>query len=515
MSNRANKGAISRYTTVGDIAVNARRFFKRALLPLVVLVSLGTAYIAYTGRPGASAFAMISAGTCLVVWLWAQSGSGLPLVPVMAIQNLAIYGLPIALGHDVLGHYPEKEIAEAGIEVLVFSVSMIAAWKMGIKTMKSSGSYSYVLDDVHRGGMAGLSRMGFVLIGAATAYRILQSVSLIDFVFNALPGGSYPIIVALLTAVSACGFFMVSLGFGSGEMSPGGKAAFWALLAVNSLMSAGAFLLSGAALNLIAVAIGLFWGTGRLPWRYLLFVTMALSFLNVGKVDMRQRYWAQEDAPEKDSGLAELPARYLEWIQVSFEAMTAQSETGTSTLEKPTIKKNQTLLDRLDTLQNLLYVIASMDESHVEPLHGQTYSLIPPLLIPRLFWPDKPRTHEGQVMLNVHFGRQDLASTFTTYVAWGLLPEAYGNFGPIAGALALGLALGALFAWVENWSAPKLVISLEGFLVFDLLLNLMNSFEMVASVLVTSTFQSLVTIAIACIPFVHRRKSKPPEPAPE
>jgi hypothetical protein len=43
-------------------------------------------------------------------------------------------------------------------------------------------------------------------------------------------------------------------------------------------------------------------------------------------------------------------------------------------------------------------------------------------------------------------------------------------------------------------------------------MNLMNSFEMVASVLVTSTFQSFVVIVAASLPFVHRTVDPRPEP---
>ena len=97
-----------------------------------------------------------------------------------------------------------------------------------------------------------------------------------------------------------------------------------------------------------------------------------------------------------------------------------------------------------------------------------------------------------------------------TYIAWGLLPEAYGNFGPILGALSMGGFLGFAFAWIENLTARKLVVSMEGFLSLSLLLNLMNSFEMVASVLVTSTFQSFIVIVATSAPFVHRTATNDP-----
>jgi hypothetical protein len=78
------------------------------------------------------------------------------------------------------------------------------------------------------------------------------------------------------------------------------------------------------------------------------------------------------------------------------------------------------------------------------------------------------------------------------------------------GSVVLGVFLGVSFAWVENVSARKLVVSMEGFLCLCLLLSLMNSFEMVASVLVTSTFQSMVVIVAASYPFVRRTVTSKP-----
>jgi hypothetical protein len=145
-----------------------------------------------------------------------------------------------------------------------------------------------------------------------------------------------------------------------------------------------------------------------------------------------------------------------------------------------------------------------VETEHVTLIHGATYALVPPLLIPRILWSGKPRSHVAQEILNVHFGRQDQISTYSTYVAWGLLPEAYGNFGPIAGALSLGCVLGGIFAWVEAYTANKLISSLEGLLAFALMVAMANSYEMVSTVLVTSTVDSLLPIGLALLPFVHR-----------
>ena len=77
----------------------------------------------------------------------------------------------------------------------------------------------------------------------------------------------------------------------------------------------------------------------------------------------------------------------------------------------------------------------------------------------------------------------------------------------------LGVFLGIFFSWIENMTARKLIVSLEGFLSLSLMMNLMNSFEMVASVLVTTIFQSFVIIFVASFPFVQRTVGKRQKPA--
>lgn len=504
---------ISRYTEIGTLSVTARSAVKRLVIPLSAVCVAAAALMEFTGRPGAWAFVLMSAGTCVALYFWSAAATGLPLLPLFVAQNLVIYGVPILAGHETILEYPQSYVLKAGAEVLVLNLSIAAFWRLAMRMLHLSGPYSYVFHDINREGIRGWRKMGFSMISAVTAFQVLLGLHLIDGVYALLPSGMDSLINTLLSVVSACGFFLIAVVLGGGQLGRMEKLAFWCLLAVNTFISASAFLLAGAAAYLFSVAVGIFWSSGKVPWRYLAVCMGALTFLNIGKATMRERYWGTDESRNADIALGQMPACYAEWATVSLNAIMGNDESNGA--EQPDSgsapRKNQTLLDRIDNLQNLLFVIEAMDAGHISPLEGRTYTLIPPLLVPRILWPDKPRSHEGQVMLNVHFGRQDLNSTFTTYIAWGLLPEAYGNFGPMAGALLLGAFLGVFFAWVEKRTARKLLVSTEGLLSLSLLMNLLNSFEMVASVLVTSTFQSMMVILVASAPFVRRTRNPRPD----
>jgi hypothetical protein len=506
MSATPGSDALDRNTEIGALGVKAKGAIMRIFIPLCVVLALASAVLNFSEKPGGGAFALMSVGTCAALRIWCSDARGLPLLPLMAIQSLLIYGTPIAVGHEVISTYPPSFVSDAGIEVLIFNLTMVLTWKIGMQLFRPSPPVSYALREFSKEGTKGWSRLGLGMIIAATGFDVIQSLGFMDSMTAALPSGTISIIAALVSVVSACGFFLVSMTLGRRETSVVAKAIFWTLLVVNGMISASEFLLYGAAANIITVAIGFFWSSGRVPWRYLTVSMLALSFLNTGKTIMRQRYWGTEEVPAVRVTFDKMPALYGEWIKVSYDATLEKNDSKDSNANGTTgqLKENQTLLDRIDNLQNLLFVIDATKTQHVTLLNGATYSLIPPLLVPRIFWADKPRSHEGQVILNVHFGRQELNSTIDTYIAWGLLPEAYGNYGPGFGAAFIGFVLGLSFAWIENFTARKLFISMEGFLSISLLMNLMNSFEMVASVLVTSVFQSFVIVIAMSLPFVSR-----------
>ena len=500
---------IDRYTLTSDLTPGVRGLISKSLLPMGISIAVLTLYLAMNQLAGVVGFVLMSVGTYIVLSVWMEYGIGLPLLPVIAVQHFFTYALPIAVQNETILAYPDATLLHGGIEVLVFLLALSGGWRFGMQVFSPSRPMAYTLYILAEEGSSGLRRIGYSLAVVTSIFYLLQSLEWLTILIGFLPSGSEAVVNALISASCMCGFFIIALGIGSGEIPSYKTWLFWGLFIFNCLISAASLLLSATTGFVTTVVIGLFWGSNKIPWKFMTIVIVILGFLNLGKFEMRERYWDPladyTDAPS----FSQIPARYAEWADTSLTVLSAGENSEIKDQKK---KKDNSILSRVNNLQNLLYVIDAVETEHVPLLLGSTYTIIPPLLIPRILWPDKPRTHEGQVMLNVHFGRQDLISSNRTYIAWGLLPEAYGNFGPFCGAIILGLVLGGFIAWVENASANKPILSMEGLLVFTLFLNLTASFEMVASVLITSIFQSLIPVIIACMPFVYRSYMRRPEP---
>lgn len=500
-----------RYTRISELGDALHSLLPKMVIVIAVVVLMLALKLFLTDTPGWLALVFIGAGTCLALVAWQSGGIGLPLLPLLAIQHLFVYGVPLVNSNEIVAAYPESLMDQAGLEVLILLAATAAAWRFGMQVFRPAQPVAYALKMFVTEGNRVLNRVGIALIVVAAGYEFANSLGFVAVIINLLPGGTHSIVVAMINAVGMSGYFLVAMFVASGEASGSTRNIFWCVLAAHLVLLTSSLLLS-SVINIIgAVVIGLFWGSGRMPRRFLLICAVILSFLNIGKFDMRSRYWGPTDEALSSVSIAQLPAYYWEWIGHSSDKIFGDDGANDTVRDQ----KKQTLLARVDNMQNLLFAINGIANEKVEPLRGETYAIIPPLLIPRIFWPEKPRTHEGQVMLNVHFGRQSRAESFTTYIAWGLLPEAYGNFGSVWGSVILGLVLGGFFAWLENLTSAKPLLSLEGMVTFALFIGIASSFEMVSSVLVTSLFQSVVTIALACFPFVQKMTVVRPDESAE
>jgi len=428
------------------------------------------------------------------VWIWTQSKpKGLPFLPMVFLQHAVVYGLPLAVLNATLDVPSGDTISTAGAVTGFFLLCCLGGWSVGRKMGSARPSRGNLLFAQGGDMRSRCFSLALVMLAASVTFQLCSRTGLI---FSLLPGGLFGLYSVLRTFSDAASMLGALLGgLVIGELPRIRRGwIYWVLLAVSFFLSAADLLVSGASIVVLSAAIGLAFGKRGIPWLFLLVALAMVGFLNQGKFVMRERYWGP-DAEGTNVSLTQLPALYAEWVSASAGYLFGSAYQNAAS--NPGEDEGQSIFDRVDSLQNLTYVIDALNNSHIPVLEGATYAVIPPLFIPRFLWPDKPRTHEGQIMLNLRFGRQaSIEATETTYVAWGFLPEAIGNFGIWPGTVLLGLVIGWILGWLEKISLHKRLFSIEGAVLCVLLMLVTVSYEMVASVFLTATFQLLIAVVV-------------------
>jgi hypothetical protein len=431
----------------------------------------------------------------LALWVFSLK-KNLPLVPVLALTTLIWNALPLALGNKQLTIFTEEEILRASSELLVFGVSLTFAYLIvaGSPTKRPTEYLGFAITNFESRRLV-ITAALVTLTGCVIIEYLMMTGWLVNFLFR-LPQGTFSIVrVIQESAKMAVGFV---LGYAIGGQYVTGTRKLYVIACFTMLLVLGlaSLLLSSAAGMSLAIAAGLYLGSGRIPWKYMLVLVCVVAFFNYSKHEMRRKHWFRGIGPLQ---IHELPEYFVEWSGLTIDKFFADEYSR---------KKDSTqgLLERVSTLQMLLFVQRKVVSHQYTTLNGETYAMIPQLLVPRVLWPNKPRTHEGQVRLNTHFGRQNRAETFVTYIAWGLVAESYGNFGPMLGPLILGLFAGLLLSSIEAWSGNYPLLSIRGAMATAILLEVLISYEMTAAVLVTSTAQLLVVIGGSAIPLATRHR---------
>ena len=477
------------------LSVRAQRLFQSGFLLLALVAGLGGASLLFDRPEWFPAYLLTLLPTLWGMWLWSKSRrTGLPLLPLFLIQQAVVYAVPLVVGNESLLDVNSPVITAAGLGVGGFLLCCIAGWRLAVNSGKSRPSKANLVLPGRGAAIDRCLTLAFALLGLSLAFQLAVRA---DLLFKILPTplhGMFPIISNFAGAAGMLGAFFGGLAIGD-RPEHLRRWGYWALLLAIFFLSVGDVLISAGSALVISAAVGLALGKQRVPFGFLLVALSFVGFLNQGKFDMRKRYWSGESNASSVS-LRGLPAFYGEWAVASAGRLFA-SETPGGTVVTPDQDDGQSIFDRVNNMQNMVFVLRALESPENLLLMGRTYSLIPVLFIPRFLWAEKPRTHEGQILLNLHFGRQTtFEQTEKTYIAWGLLPEAVGNFGRWFGPLLLGLLLGASMGWLERISRAKRLFSVEGMVLGGLLLIAVGSYEMVASVFLTSMFQFLVVVTV-------------------
>lgn len=411
-------------------------------------------------------------------YLWCSGvANGIPIFPVLALTFLWTHALPLVSDHHKVLTYTPSEHFQAAIIVVAFLAIGTLCWQFWVKSYPQPPAVYRSLR-VEQG-----DRLFFWLLGLSILYQIAFHAGWIWLLVGG--GGKLAILRGFTLGLNSLGVFALAYRLGKKELSQNQVRLFIALFSIYLLVTATGLYLIGVFTASLLAAIGFTVGRRQFPWKAMLVVVIIAGLLHLGKPEMRAKYWFDEQASPVVPW--QYPAYYGEWVNYSLDQIGGADPLSSS---QPT-EDPQALTER-SSLIHMLLLVQENSPQYIPYLKGQTYSIIPQLLVPRLLNPNKLRGSEGNHILSMHYGLQTYEATLTTSIAWGLLQEAYANFGMLGG-LGLGAILGSLCGMVTRWCLQTSLFSFRS-LFAVVITNAAFQSEWTAGTLVSATFQATVVL---------------------
>lgn len=408
--------------------------------------------------------------------LWIRQGAaGIPILATVAFAYIPYFAWPLLNAQYGGVPYDLTELSQAAYTVAFFLAAAAVAWQTLIRDARGKGLLN-----------AAPSRTEGVVI-----VRFVLFALVLGFAFNiALLAGwlswlgfFYGLARSIVMTVLMTAFFMMGVARGQGIL----RGYAWNL-AVISAISIVVVVLSSlflvlAMLYLLSAILGYFLVRRRIPWLFVAGALLIFSVLHAGKGEMRGKYWVYQANYSEDLTVLDIPELMVEWGVV-----------GVGTLTSPQRRESvQNLAERMSLLR-LLLLAQRATPYFIDYLRGETYAMLPPMLVPRFLNPDKPVSQAAITLLNVRFGVQTAEAAAVTAIGWGVVAEAWVNFG-YAGVIGIGVLLGAFCALLENWSAHSAVLSIPMLVGISSMMALIN-LEADFCNLVMALIQSAISVVI-------------------
>lgn len=455
-----------------DVHVNARvlRLFGVSVIGLLLLGPL------FTDNPETFlSYSLVLAGCVLPSALWLMWGShGIPVLPALAGMYFLYYAVPILRENGNYRNYiaSPEEILNCGILVSLFLFSATATWAILVRGVRSRRSIQTSGTD-----LVSDNQLGNVII-SGLAFGILYYV--------AIAAGGWDVIAtyigtfrSILLSSAAIACFL--LGYAKAKGAIRGQKLVLALIGISVLvaMELASLFLVLAMIHVFSALLGYAITARRIPWRMALAALAILALLQAGKVEMREKYWLYTGGAGGIS-ITDAPAVVAEWL------VTGAASFGDDS-------KGPGIIDRASLL-TLLARVQRVAPDHIPFLNGESYALLPAMLVPRFLSPDKISSQASMALLNVYFEFQTAEDTERTAIGWGPVAEAYGNFGRL-GVIGIGLVFGLMTGFLTRWSVGHPIVSLPSLVSIDGMISVLNA-ESDFSYLIVNFSQSAIAIAV-------------------
>lgn len=416
----------------------------------------------------------VTVAALLPNYFWCSGrAKGMPIFPFFALTHIWTYGLPLVTHHPTVLSYSLENQLFASLTVAGFLIIGTSVWFSFVKSAPRTPKYYRSL-----GNRKGNKFFFFILIVGiffnVSFYGNWDWVSLIN-------GGLFTAIRAAILGLNALATFVLAYQLGNKELNKLQSILFILLLSAYMITNSLGYLLVGASSSFLLAVIAFTISSKKVPIIPIIIVLVCVSLLHYGKGEMRHKYWGTKEYYVQPW---EYPTRYAEWIGYSIDYVSRQNQD--ENLSNQTEEK-ESFFERASVIQMLLLAQTKSPEP-IPYMYGETYAIIPELLVPRIFNQNKIRSHEGTALLNIHYKRQTREQTLTTTIGWGLLAESYANFG-LMGCGGLAIILGTAYGKATRWSINAPILSVQS-LFSVLMMSFAFQSEFSAGVYVAALYQS-------------------------
>ena len=437
--------------------------------------------------PGIFAAALVLAVVGLFpFYLWLLGWShGLPIWPVFCLVNGVGYAATMFQNPEPLADYTSVEIIIGGITAAGFVFVGTLVWiSMTSRTPKPPVR---VIMIEHRQSLKFL--MAFIAFGVV--FQFNRTVGWIP-----LPGGSVMILRGIALSLATMGLFVLSFYAGKGLLTAGQKWYLGCSAVLLIMFGLGTLMLAQAAIPFAMVVLGYTLGGNKIPWKIVGIGFLVIALLHPGKYEMRNKYWSGGGDGLRPSNAVGF---FGEWIGYGLEEVGGLS--GVAQTQRKSEDSPTSAFERAGTLHMLLRV-QKMSPTEVPFLYGLTYEHVPRMLIPRVIDDEKGISHAGNQILSVNYGLVLIETVNTVSIQWGLVPEAYANFGYL-GVGALAVVLAAFYSYITRLTVGVPLTSLR--FVIGLLIMAAATTADTMGVFVTTQFQGVMAVSMAALFFMRRQ----------
>ncbi len=415
----------------------------------------------------------------LAVWPalnWARlSRTWFPAFEIFMLTLVNFYAIPLLTAQSDIGLFSSEVMWQSALIVLIYGITANLAFNRGAASRSRTPKW--------RDSLLPERLYSYIPLGVGLSTVHLYLVGFTELV----PYELHSILRAVFFGVGTISTFVLTRLHGAGVLS----RQTLAFLVINLVMQvimmiSQLYLITGISLIVLAL-IGYVSSSRKIPWIPIIVVLPILMILHNGKSDMRLKYWENE-APNPT--LAELPQFFEEWVGYGLHPGETKEDESITT----------GLLKRASLFQMLCLSVSRVPDEQPY-LWGESYVDVPALFIPRILWPDKPSALLSNIRLALYFDLVDEESAFKVSIAFGMLSEAYINFGMI-GAIGLGFVFGAGYKRLASMADGAPYFSAIGLLMIVLTAWSFQA-EQAFATWISSLFQACVVVI--GIPLAYRK----------